>query len=105
MPSSGQLSGGQGSWEAALRAAGGVPGTVYGHRIDPVSVTLPRREFERAFHKVGRTQLLDHVWEGGYERDSKVVDVYIGYLRRKVDAPFNRACIQTVRGVGYRYDG
>jgi large subunit ribosomal protein L25 len=42
-----------------LRAAGGVPGVVYGHRVDPVSVTLPRREFERAFHKVGRTQLLD----------------------------------------------
>jgi large subunit ribosomal protein L25 len=42
-----------------LRAAGGVPGVVYGHRVDTVSVTLPRREFERAFHKVGRTQLLD----------------------------------------------
>jgi large subunit ribosomal protein L25 len=42
-----------------LRAGGGVPGVVYGHRVDPVSVTLPRREFERAFHKVGRTQLLD----------------------------------------------
>jgi large subunit ribosomal protein L25 len=42
-----------------LRAAGGVPGVVYGHRVDPVSVTLPRRGFERAFHKVGRTQLLD----------------------------------------------
>jgi large subunit ribosomal protein L25 len=42
-----------------LRAAGGVPGVVYGHRVDPVSVTLPRRAFERAFHKVGRTQLLD----------------------------------------------
>jgi large subunit ribosomal protein L25 len=42
-----------------LRVAGGVPGVVYGHRVDPVSVTLPRREFERAFHKVGRTQLLD----------------------------------------------
>jgi large subunit ribosomal protein L25 len=43
----------------ALRARGGLPGVIYGHRVDPVSVTLPRREFERAFHKVGRTQLLD----------------------------------------------
>ena len=42
-----------------LRAGGGVPGVIYGHRVDPVSVTLPRREFERAFHRVGRTQLLD----------------------------------------------
>jgi large subunit ribosomal protein L25 len=43
----------------ALRAHGGVPAVIYGHRVDPVPVTLPRREFERAFHKVGRTQLLD----------------------------------------------
>jgi DNA-binding response OmpR family regulator len=48
-------------------------------------------------------ELLEHVWDGGYDRDSKVVDVYIGYLRRKVDAPFDRECIRTVRGVGYRY--
>src|ERR1700716_3233408 len=43
----------------ALRARGGVPAVIYGHRVDPGPVTLPRREFERAFHKVGRTQLLD----------------------------------------------
>jgi large subunit ribosomal protein L25 len=42
-----------------LRARGGVPAVIYGHRVEPVPVTLPRREFERAFHKVGRTQLLD----------------------------------------------
>jgi len=52
-----------------------------------------------------KQELLEHVWDGGYDRDTKVVDVYIGYLRRKVDAPFGRACIQTVRGVGYRYAG
>jgi DNA-binding response OmpR family regulator len=49
-----------------------------------------------------KQELLDHVWDGG-DRDSKGVDVYIGYLRRKVDAPFGRASIETVRGVGYRY--
>jgi large subunit ribosomal protein L25 len=43
----------------SLRVRGGVPAIIYGHRVDPVPVTLPRREFERAFHKVGRTQLLD----------------------------------------------
>lgn len=48
--------------------------------------------------------LLDHVWHGDFDRDTKVVDVYIGYLRRKVDAPFGRSAITTVRGVGYRYD-
>jgi DNA-binding response OmpR family regulator len=50
-----------------------------------------------------KQELLDHVWDGGFDRDSKVVDVYIGYLRRKIDAPFDRTSVQTVRGVGYRY--
>ena len=50
-----------------------------------------------------KQELLDHVWDTGFDRDSKVVDVYIGYLRRKVDTPFHRTSIQTVRGVGYRY--
>lgn len=43
----------------ALRAQGSIPGVIYGHRVDPVSVSVPRREFDRAFHKAGRTQLLD----------------------------------------------
>jgi large subunit ribosomal protein L25 len=42
-----------------LRAQGSIPGVIYGHRVDPVSVSVPRREFDRAFHKAGRTQLLD----------------------------------------------
>jgi DNA-binding response OmpR family regulator len=50
-----------------------------------------------------KQELLDHVWDGGFDRDSKVVDVYIGYLRRKVDVPFGRTSVQTVRGIGYRY--
>ena len=41
------------------RRDGMLPGVIYGHRVDPVHVAMPRREFERAFHKVGRTQLLD----------------------------------------------
>jgi DNA-binding response OmpR family regulator len=80
--------------------------------VSGTAVTLTNTEFRLLEYLLRRDgevatkqELLDHVWEGGYERDSKVVDVYIGYLRRKVDAPFNRACIQTVRGVGYRYDG
>jgi DNA-binding response OmpR family regulator len=51
---------------------------------------------------VTRTQILDHVWDFAYDGLSNVVDQYIGYLRRKVDRPFARADIATVRGVGYR---
>ena len=47
-----------------LRAQGSVPGVIYGHRVDALAVTLPRRDFEKAFHKVGRTQLLDLNVEG-----------------------------------------
>jgi two-component system OmpR family response regulator len=49
-----------------------------------------------------RQQLLDHAWDSEYEAHSNVVDVYIGYLRDKVDRPFDRRNIETVRGVGYR---
>jgi large subunit ribosomal protein L25 len=43
----------------SLRAAGNVPGVIYGKELDSVAVAFPRREFDRVFHKVGRTQLLD----------------------------------------------
>jgi two-component system OmpR family response regulator len=49
-----------------------------------------------------RLQLLNHVWDGEYENRSNVVDVYIRYLREKVDRPFGVASIETVRGAGYR---
>jgi two-component system OmpR family response regulator len=52
---------------------------------------------------VTRTQLLDHVWDFAYDGVSNVVDQYIGYLRRKIDRPFGRDDIETVRGVGYRF--
>jgi two-component system OmpR family response regulator len=45
------------------------------------------------------------VWWTGYARDANVVEVYMGYLRRKVDAPFGRSSIQTVRGRGYVLEG
>jgi two-component system, OmpR family, response regulator len=48
-----------------------------------------------------RQQLLDHAWDGD-QTQSNVVDVYIRYLRDKIDRPFGRASIETVRGVGYR---
>jgi two-component system, OmpR family, response regulator len=49
-----------------------------------------------------RTQLLEHVWDFAYECDSNVIDVYVRYLREKVDRPFGRQSLETVRGTGYR---
>ncbi|MCU1503889.1 MAG: DNA-binding response regulator [Ilumatobacteraceae bacterium] len=55
----------------------------------------------RAGEVVSKTELLRHVWLDE-ETDPNAVEVYIGYLRRKIDAPFGRASIETVRGRGYR---
>ena len=51
---------------------------------------------------VSKNEILDHVWGSEYEGDSNVVEVYIGYLRKKVDRPFDANSIRTVPGVGYR---
>jgi two-component system, OmpR family, response regulator len=51
---------------------------------------------------LSRLQLLEHAWDYAYENRSNVVDVYVRYLREKVDRPFARSSIETVRGVGYR---
>jgi len=51
-----------------------------------------------------RQQLLDHAWDSEYEARSNVVDVYIGYLRRKLRHGERGAPIVTVRTVGYRFD-
>jgi two-component system, OmpR family, response regulator len=49
-----------------------------------------------------RTQILEHVWDFAFEGDSNVIEVYIRYLREKIDRPFDRRSLETVRGVGYR---
>ena len=51
-----------------------------------------------------RSHLIDHVWDFAYDGGSNVVDVYVRYLREKVDRPFGRDTIRTVRGAGYRID-
>jgi two-component system OmpR family response regulator len=51
---------------------------------------------------LSRYQLLEHAWDYAYENRSNVVDVYVRYLRGKIDRPFGRASLETVRGVGYR---
>jgi two-component system, OmpR family, response regulator len=51
---------------------------------------------------LSRFTLLEHAWSDGYENRSNVVDVYVRLLREKIDRPFGRASLQTVRGLGYR---
>ena len=51
---------------------------------------------------LSRTQLLDGAWDMAFESRSNIIDVYIRYLREKIDRPFGRDSIETIRGVGYR---
>ena len=90
-------------------------------RLDPASrsvhrgdepVNLTAREFGLLEYLmrhpgavVSKTHLLEHVWDVGFDGDPNVVEVYIGYLRRKIDTPFGRHSIETVRGAGYRLAG
>ena len=74
-----------------------------------VAVELTAREFALLEHLVRRqgevvskSELLAHVWDAHLEADLNLVEVYVGYLRRKIDAPFGRSSLQTVRGAGYR---
>ncbi|MFI0422798.1 response regulator transcription factor [Spongiactinospora sp. 9N601] len=53
---------------------------------------------------VSKSEILEHVWDT-FDTDPNVVEVYVGYLRRKIDAPFGRSALQTVRGAGYRLVG
>jgi two-component system OmpR family response regulator len=87
-------------------------------RLDPATrrvwraeneVQLSTKEFalletfmRRPGEVLSRYQLLEHCWDYGYENRSNVVDVYVRYLREKVDRPFGRSSIETVRGAGYR---
>jgi len=72
-------------------------------------IPLTTREYEllealmrKPGQVVAKQELLEHVWGHGFEGDPNVVEVYVGYLRRKIDRPFERNDIETVRGVGYR---
>jgi DNA-binding response OmpR family regulator len=78
-------------------------------RRGTASVALTAREFalleflmRRAGQVVAKSDLLAHVWEAEDISDLNVVEVYVGYLRRKIDVPFERHAVQTVRGAGYR---
>jgi DNA-binding response OmpR family regulator len=78
-------------------------------RRGETDIKLTPREFSvltyllrHADEVVTKTQILENVWDEHYDGDPNIVEVYVGYLRRKVDQPFGRASIQTVRGVGYQ---
>jgi len=49
-----------------------------------------------------KADIVGHVWDWEFEGDANIVEVYVGYLRKKIDAPFNLKTLRTVRGVGYR---
>jgi len=51
---------------------------------------------------LSRELLIEHAWDVGYDGDSNIVDVYVRYLREKIDRPFGRRSLETVRGLGYR---
>src|SRR5580765_1953994 len=72
-------------------------------------LTLTPREFgllEYLMHHAGdvvtKSQILDAVWDPAFDGEPNIVEVYIRYLRRKVDVPFGRHAIETARGMGYR---
>ena len=87
-------------------------------RLDPATrdawrgetkIQLSAKEFalletfmRRPGQVLSRYQLLEHAWDYGYENRSNVVDVYVRYLRDKIDRPFGCDSLETVRGVGYR---
>lgn len=87
-------------------------------RVDPATrqvwrgdaeIGLSAKEFalletfmRRPGQVLSRYHLLEHCWDYAYENRSNVVDVYVRYLREKVDRPFGRTSIETVRGAGYR---
>jgi two-component system OmpR family response regulator len=87
-------------------------------RLDPATRQVWRREVEIALsakefalmeafmrrpgHVLTRLQLLEQAWEYDYEHRSNVIEVYVRYLRRKIDKPFGTESIETVRGAGYR---
>ncbi len=75
-----------------------------GIRLSPKEFALLHEFMRRPGDVLSRTHLIEHVWDFAYDGGSNVVDVYVRYLRDKVDRPFGRDTIQTVRGAGYRLD-
>ncbi len=82
-----------------------------GRRVwrDREEIDLSTKEFalletfmRRPGQVLGRFELLEHAWDYAYENKSNVIDVYVRYLREKIDRPFGLRSLETVRGSGYR---
>lgn len=75
--------------------------------LTPRELALLEFLLRRRGQAVSKRQILDHVWGDDFEGDPNIVEVYVRHLRNKLDRPFDRETIQTVRGVGYRiaHDG
>jgi two-component system, OmpR family, response regulator len=78
-------------------------------RRGAAEIDLTRKEFALVQYlmahpgeALSRERLLEHVWDFAFDGDPNVVDVYIGYVRAKIDRPFGTRSIETIRGVGYR---
>ena len=71
-------------------------------RLSPKEFALLELFMRHQDEVLSRTRILDHVWDFAYDGTSNVVDVYVRYLRNKVDRPFGTTLIETVRGHGYR---
>lgn len=69
--------------------------------LSPREYSLLEYLMRRRDHVLSRTQIAQHVWSSEFYGDYKVIDVYVGYLRRKIDRDRASSMIQTVRGVGY----
>ncbi len=70
--------------------------------LSPKEFSLLELFLRHAGAVLTRSQIIDAVWDFAYEGTSNVVDQYVRYLRAKVDTPFGRHNLETVRGVGYR---
>ncbi|MEX5295461.1 response regulator transcription factor [Kocuria sp. CPCC 205268] len=92
--------------------------TVGSLQLDPVRRTVTRRGqaleltakeyvilqflMQNREKVVSKLEIMDNAWDSGFEGSENIVEVYVGYLRKKIDAPFGLSTLQTVRGMGYR---
>ncbi len=74
------------------------------HEVDLTARELALLEFllRRCGEVVSKREILDHVWDYDFEGDPNIIEVYVRHLRNKLDRPFDRASIETIRGAGYR---
>jgi two-component system OmpR family response regulator len=73
--------------------------------LSPKEFALLETFMRRPGQALSRLQLIEHAWDFAYENRSNVIDVYVRYLREKIDRPFGTTSLETVRGDGYRLRG